>query len=156
MGRANCPNCFQLREDTEKKEDSAEKGNEGKKEDRRHKAKKGPKIFSADAEPRLYEVGRHGAFDISTDPPRHPLEYASIHPLRPDLEAYSETRRNLKWIVGTVATAAILILGVMLISSTAFRGDSSQTYLEQMVLDHACYYRFGKLWRSCLGKVADA
>ena len=48
-----------------------------------------------------------------------PVEYASIHPPRPDLEAYSETRRNLKWIVGAVATAAILILGVMLISSTA-------------------------------------
>ncbi len=67
----------------------------------------------------MYEVGRHGAFDISTDPPRHSLEYASIFPPRPDLEAYSETRRNLKWIVGAVATAAILILGVMLISSTA-------------------------------------
>ena len=119
VGRGNCPDCFQLREDTEKKEDSAEKRNEGEKEDRRHEAKKGPKIFSADAEPRLYEVGRHGAFDISTDPPRHSLEYASIHPPRPDLEAYSETRRNLKWIVGAIATAAILILGVMLISSTA-------------------------------------
>ena len=31
----------------------------------------------------------------------------------------SETRRNLKWIVGAIAMAAILILGVMLISSTA-------------------------------------
>ena len=116
VDRPNCPDCFQLRED---KEEEDEKGEKGEKADSRHRASKGPNIFSADVEPRLYEVGRHGAFDISTDPVRHSREYASIHPPRPDLEAYSDTRRNLKWIVGAAATAAILVLGVMLISSTA-------------------------------------
>ncbi|SEL23903.1 hypothetical protein [Nitrosovibrio tenuis] len=98
---SSCPDCFQLRKNKE------DKGN------------KGAKKFSADAEPRLYEVGRHGAFDISTDlhPPQP--DYASIHPPRRDLETYFDTERSLKWIVGAMATAAILVLGIMLISNTA-------------------------------------
>jgi hypothetical protein len=115
VDRPNCPDCFQLREDKEEKE-----GNEiSRHEADRHKVGREPHVFSADVEPRLYEVGRHGAFDISTDAAWHSREHASIHPPRPDLEAYSDTRRNLKWIVGAAATMAILVLGVMLISSTA-------------------------------------
>ncbi|MDE2365772.1 MAG: hypothetical protein KGM95_02435, partial [Betaproteobacteria bacterium] len=82
---ANCPDCFQLREDKERKGGKA--GKEANK-------------FTADAAPRLYEVGRSGAFDISTDSQRHPLDYVTIHPPRRDLEAYADTKRNLKWIAG--------------------------------------------------------
>ncbi len=104
VDHANCPDCFQLREDKEKKG-----GKAGKETNK----------FLAAAEPRLYEVGRSGAFDISTDPHQHPSGYASIHSPRRDLEAYADTKQNLKWIAGAAATSAILVLGVMLISNTA-------------------------------------
>jgi hypothetical protein len=120
VDRTNCPDCFQLREDKLREDKEEKEGNEiGRHEANRHKVSRGPHVFSADVEPRLYEVGRHGAFDVSTDAAWHSREYTSIHPPRPDLEAFSDTRRNLKWIVGAAATAAILVLGVMLISSTA-------------------------------------
>lgn len=99
--KADCPDCFQLQ---------AGAGHEG--------AMK----FSGDAPPRLYEVGRHGAFDISTgtDTSISPQSsgYASVHAPRPDLDAYSDTRRNLKWIGVAVVTAIMLVLAAMLISST--------------------------------------
>jgi hypothetical protein len=89
---ANCPDCFfQVRGDKETAK------------------------FSTDVKPRLYEIGRHGAFDISTDP--HPLrpDYASIHPARPDLVFTDEMLKKTE--LG-VLTAAFFIIGTMLLSST--------------------------------------
>lgn len=78
-----------------------------------------PKDFFTNTGSRLYEIGRHGAFDISTDGPlEQPADYTSIHPTRPDMDSYFGTRQNLKWTGGAVVTAVLLILGIMLISST--------------------------------------
>ena len=44
---ADCADCFQLHADMDKAQ---------------------PQVFSAHGQPRLYEIGRHGPFDISTDP----------------------------------------------------------------------------------------
>ncbi|MEO6432300.1 MAG: hypothetical protein ABIO50_11200, partial [Nitrosospira sp.] len=96
--KANCPDCVQLSTDMNKKPE--------------------PKDSLRNTGPRLYEIGRHGAFDISTTNPRL-LDYASIHPVRPDMDVYFNTRQNLKWIAGAIATAVIFILGIMLISNTA-------------------------------------
>ncbi len=96
--KANCPDCVQLSTDMNKKPE--------------------PKDSLRNTGPRLYEIGRHGAFDISTTNPRLP-DYASIHPVRPDMDTYFNTRQNLKWIAGAVAMAVIFVLGIMLISSTA-------------------------------------
>ena len=75
--------------------------------------------FSRNAAPRLYEIGRYGAFDISTngDSPQF-ADYASIHAPRPDLEAYSDKWRNLKWAGGAALSAIVLLLIAMLISGT--------------------------------------
>lgn len=74
--------------------------------------------FSRNAAPRLYEIGRYGAFDISTDGNPPSADYASIHAPRPDLEAYADKWRNLKWAGGAVLSAIVLLLIAMLISST--------------------------------------
>lgn len=99
--RANCPDCFQL---------SVGMGKEPQ-----------PAIFSGNVTPRLYEIGRHGAFDISTDIQTsigpQASDYASIHAQRPDLKAYSGTWRNLKQMGGMALAAVVLVLAAMLISS---------------------------------------
>lgn len=96
--KTNCPDCIQLRTDMNKKPES--------------------KDSLRNTGPRLYEIGRHSAFDISTTNPHLP-NYASIHPVRPDMDTYFNTRQNLKWIAGAVAMAVIFIMGIMLISNTA-------------------------------------
>jgi hypothetical protein len=99
--RADCPDCFQL---------SVGKGKEPQ-----------PAIFSGNVAPRLYEIGRHGAFDISTDIQTNigpqASDYASIHAQRPDLETYSGTWRNLKQMGGMALAAVVLVLTAILISS---------------------------------------
>ncbi|WP_052494221.1 hypothetical protein [Nitrosospira sp. NpAV] len=102
---ADCPDCFQL---------STMAGKEPE-----------PMIFSGNAAPRLYEIGRHGAFDISTGATddistngnSQDSDYLSIHAPRPDLEADSSAGRNLKWIAGAALAAIALGLVAMLISS---------------------------------------
>lgn len=74
--------------------------------------------FSRNAAPRLYEIGRYGAFDISTNGSPQSADYASIHAPRPDLEAYADKWRNLKWAGGAVLSTIVLLLIAMLISST--------------------------------------
>ena len=95
--QANCPDCFQLR--------TGKDGN-----------------FSGNPTPRLYEIGRHGAFDISTETAANdgslPADYASIHVPRPDLASYSDKWRNLKWAGGAILSAIVLLLIAMLVSST--------------------------------------
>ena len=106
----DCPGCFRVRQAISEQEP----GGPANPADTTSMGTK----FSADAKPRLYEVGRHGAFDISADAhPRH-WDFASIHPPRRDLQAYADTERNLKWVIGAIATAGIVVLGTMLISST--------------------------------------
>ncbi|SFN76672.1 hypothetical protein [Nitrosospira briensis] len=67
--------------------------------------------------PRLYEIGRHGPFDISTGPYLKPPNY-SIHPARPDMEAL-DSAPNWNWLV-EAATVVILVLGVCLISTNVW------------------------------------
>lgn len=75
------------------------------------------KKFSRTADPRLYEVGRHGAFDISAGPDSKLGDYSSIHPPRPDLD--SDPWRSLKGFALEFITVISLILAAMLISSVA-------------------------------------
>ncbi|MEO6562817.1 MAG: hypothetical protein ABIN99_07185 [Nitrosospira sp.] len=74
--------------------------------------------FSCDVTPRLYEIGRHGAFDISTDARPQSSNYANIHAPRPDLETWFGIHGDLKWVGAAVMTAIILLVGLMLLSST--------------------------------------
>jgi hypothetical protein len=76
-----------------------------------------PDNFFANTGTRLYEIGRSGAFDISIDPHVQSKNYASIHPARPDLDAYFDTQRNLRWLAEAFAAIIILILGIILIST---------------------------------------
>lgn len=100
--KADCPGCFQLREAMDKGE---------------------PLLFSPHVQPRLYEVGRHGAFDISTDPnPRSQStgNAISVHPPRPDLNRFpfSPAQNWLAQAAWVALTVFVLIAGAMLISST--------------------------------------
>jgi hypothetical protein len=98
--QGNCPDCARLNTGTNK-------GNEGGK----------PENFFASTGTRLYEIGRTGAFDISIDPRLEPPHYPSIHPARPDLDAYFDTHRNLRWLTEAFAAIIILVLGIILIST---------------------------------------
>jgi hypothetical protein len=104
-GSRECPGCFRLRQ-------VATESGTGKRMDLGLK-------FSSRDKPRLYEVGRQGAFDISTSAHSSHLNAMSIHPPRHDLEAYADSARGLKLALGATATIAILVLGAMLISNTA-------------------------------------
>ncbi len=71
------------------------------------------KMFDATEAPRLYEVGRHGAVDLSVGAPQS--GYASLHPRRLDLEAGStkglkpDPKRVGAWLaLCLLATAATL------------------------------------------------
>lgn len=96
-GEADCQDCVQLSEETDEKP--------------------GPEDFLRNTGPRLYEIGRSGAFDISTDPSVQSPTHASIHPPRPDMDAYFNTQRNLKWLAEAFATVFVLVFAFMLISS---------------------------------------
>lgn len=77
-----------------------------------------PTRFSADVKPRLYEIGRHGAVDISYDLELKPGEFKSIHAARPDLDDGKvrlpvETETIIWWTLAIifVALCAMLISG---------------------------------------------
>ena len=77
----------------------------------------GRQSFSADVLPRLYEVGRHGAVDLSPDPVHQSSAPSSIHPPRPDVDPISGALRLPSWrtilllltAVGLMFWCAILI-----------------------------------------------
>jgi hypothetical protein len=94
-GDKDCRDCVQLGTETSKKPEPTGFLNTG---------------------PRLYEIGRHGAFDISTGPYPKPPNY-SIHPTRPDMEAL-DSAPDKKWLAEAFASVVILVLAVMLISSS--------------------------------------
>jgi hypothetical protein len=100
--KAECPGCFQLRAEMGKAE---------------------PRLFSPHARPRLYEIGRHGGFDISADPLPHSQSTGhavSIHPPRSDLNLLGSFAPTQNWLAQTgwaVLTVLVLIAGAMLISS---------------------------------------
>ena len=96
----NCPDCVRLNTEVNKE------NRDGK-----------PDNFFANTGTRLYEIGRTGAFDISIDPQGPSAAYESIHPTRPDLDAYFDTQRNLRWLAEAFAAIIILILGIILIST---------------------------------------
>ncbi|SFN76698.1 hypothetical protein [Nitrosospira briensis] len=75
------------------------------------------KKFSRNTDPRLYEVGRHGAFDISPGANSASGDYSSIHPPRPDLN--SDPWQSLKRAGLEFITVISLILAAMLTSSVA-------------------------------------
>ena len=112
---ADCADCFQLRADMDKPQ---------------------PQVFSAHGQPRLYEIGRHGPFDISTDPgPWSATGATRIHPPRPDLNLSPLLPSTEGWLAqaGWAAlTLLVLIAGAMLISSTVahalFRLVSSKAF----------------------------
>ena len=98
---ADCAGCFQLHTDTGKAQ---------------------PPVFSPHGRPRLYEIGRHDPFDISTDPAqRFDTDATSIHPSRPDLNLSPLLPPAQSWLAqaGWAAlTVFVLVAGAMLISST--------------------------------------
>ncbi len=55
------------------------------------------KKFSRNAAARLYEVGRHGAFDISPEANTGFGDYSSIHPPRPDLDSDPMAEPETDW-----------------------------------------------------------
>lgn len=75
------------------------------------------KRFSTHSAPRLYEVGRHGAFDISAGAASESRNYFSIHPQRPDLD--SDAWKTLKQVALELITGLSLILVATLVSSMA-------------------------------------
>ena len=98
---ADCAGCFRLHADTDKAQ---------------------PRVFSPHGQPRLYEIGRHGAFDVSTDPAqRFAPDATSIHPARSDLNLSPLLPPTHNWLAqaGWAAlTVLVLVAGAMLLSST--------------------------------------
>ena len=78
--------------------------------------------FSPDAGPRLFEVGRSGAFDISVDKHPPPSNAVSVHAPRPDMERWerwSSLAGDPKWIAACAGAATLLVLAAILLSSSA-------------------------------------
>jgi hypothetical protein len=103
----DCPDCFRLRAGAQRQPEAVR--------------------FSGEVAPRLYEVGRGGAFDISVD--KRPASanatgVTSVQPPRPDMERWdrwSSLADNPKGISTGMAIAALLVLAAMLLSSTVIR-----------------------------------
>ncbi len=70
--------------------------------------------FSAEVLPRLYEVGRHGAVDLSPDPVHQSTALPSIHLARPDVDPSSGALRP-----PSVRTIGLLLLAVGLMFGCA-------------------------------------
>jgi hypothetical protein len=102
--KSGCPDCFRLR---------AAAGNSLE-----------ATYFSPDAGPRLFEVGRSGAFDISVGKRPPPSNAVSVHAPRPDMERWerwSNLAGDPKWIAAAAGVAALLVLAAMLLSTTMTR-----------------------------------
>jgi hypothetical protein len=82
--------------------------------------------FFSHSPPRLYEIGRHGPFDISIDapPPQDGDKISSIHPSRPDIELIHKTLMD---VAAAAATVFIIIISSMLVSSTV--ADAFQRFV---------------------------
>lgn len=76
-------------------------------------------IFSEQVLPRLYEVGRHGAVDLSPDPVHESGALASIHLPRPDVDPVSGLLRlpSVRTIGFLLVAAGLMILCAILINS---------------------------------------
>lgn len=74
----------------------------------------GGRQFSAEVLPRLYEVGRHGAVDLSPDPMHQSTALPSIHLVRPDVDPSSGALRP-----PSVRTIGLLLLAVGLMFGCA-------------------------------------
>lgn len=75
------------------------------------------KTFAKNADPRLYEIGRHGPVDISPD---QSGVNASIHPPRPDLAHFSNGWRTFVQVVWAIATFIAIYWFVRLHSKNTF------------------------------------
>ncbi len=76
-------------------------------------------LFSDDVRPRLYEVGRHGAVDLSPDPLLTQGALPGIHLPRPDLDPVSGTLRlpSFRTVGLLLAAAGLMLLCAVLINS---------------------------------------
>ena len=76
-------------------------------------------MFSAEVLPRLYEVGRHGAVDLSPDPAHAAGALPSIHLLRSDVEPATAALRlpSLRTISLLLLAAGLMVFCAMLINS---------------------------------------
>jgi hypothetical protein len=76
-------------------------------------------MFSAEVLPRLYEVGRHGAVDLSPDPAHAATALPSIHLLRSDVEPATAALRlpSLRTISLLLLAAGLMVFCAMLINS---------------------------------------
>ena len=103
--KPDCPDCFRLRAGNPPESKTT--------------------YFSPGAEPRLFEVGRSGAFDISVDKRQSSGlsdNAASIHAARPDIERWerwSSQSGSLEWMTAAAGIAMLLLLMAVLLSSTA-------------------------------------
>lgn len=84
--------------------------------------------FLPNAEPRLFEVGRSGAFDISVDNRQSsglPDNAVSIHAARPDIERWgrwSSQSGGLEWMAAAAGIVMLLLLMAVLLSGTVTQG----------------------------------
>ncbi|ODT43968.1 MAG: hypothetical protein ABS70_06695 [Nitrospira sp. SCN 59-13] len=76
-------------------------------------------MFSAEVMPRLYEVGRHGAVDLSPDPMPRAGSLPSIHLPRPDVDPATGALRlpSLRTIGLLLSAAGLMFLCALLINS---------------------------------------
>ncbi len=76
-------------------------------------------MFSGEVRPRLYEVGRHGAVDLSPDSLHQPDAPSSIHLPRPDVDPGSGALRlpSMRTIGLLLSAAGLMFLCALLINS---------------------------------------
>ena len=141
-GTAGCPDCFRLRATAGKQPGT---------------------YFSHEAAPRLYEVGRSGAFDISTGNPPESASTASVQPPRVDRERWdrwSGTVLTLKWVGAAAASAILLVLAAMLLSSTLTQAiarlASSRFFWSSLAVVVAALYGLFAWMRKALPDAAEA
>lgn len=104
-------------------------------------------MFSAVVMPRLYEVGRHGAVDLSPDPTHAAGVLPSIHLLRSDLEPATAALRlpSLRTIGLLLLAAGLMVCCAMLINSELwllFRGRTLASLLALPALAAALIVAF--------------
>ncbi len=75
-----------------------------------------------DLPPRVYEIGRHGPFDLSALVPPGPIR--SIYPMRSDLDTFSGNPRLINWSLNLMigGTLILMLLCGMLVSSQVWDG----------------------------------
>ncbi|MGH8762615.1 MAG: hypothetical protein ACREUR_05215 [Nitrosospira sp.] len=117
----NCQDCFQLSDPN--KEPAARKLNDSNKELVVYK-------FPENDAPLLYEIGKHGAFDISPDPRLKPQDFTdvqSVHPPRPNFSSSLDPWKNL--LIALAAIICLILIGMLISKVVADRVLALKKYI---------------------------